>query len=377
MLTGRHIRIGTIFGIPLELDFSWFLIVGLLSWTLAVGYYPAGFPGWTPVTYWAAGAITSLLLFASVLVHELGHSLVARHYGVPVKRITLFIFGGVSEMVRDPDRGSEEFWIALVGPLTSLAVAVVFWALRFAVAPVEFVYAIVSYLALINLVLAIFNLIPGFPLDGGNVLRAVIWQRTGDPRRATIVAANIGRAFAYLLIFAGIWLVAGADLYDGLWVMFIGWFLESAAVAQIQQLHVKEILQRHRVAEAMERNYAFLSADTTLQELADWHILGTTERTFVVRDGEQVVGLTSRRRFDRVPRGRWPSTTVRDVMDAIGEAAEVSTETDLWTAVERLQETDADRLVVVDDTGAVVGTLSSDDVAAYLRALGPQLATTR
>ncbi|HHC07206.1 MAG TPA: site-2 protease family protein [Actinobacteria bacterium] len=369
MLTRRHLRIGRIAGIPVELDLSWFLVVVLLSWSFAAGFYPTSAPGASPIAYWVAGTATALLLFASVLVHELAHSLVARSVGVPVRRITLFIFGGVSELAREPRRGSHALWIALVGPASSLVLAGLLFLVRPAFGWSRLALALVSYLALINLMLGLFNLIPGFPLDGGNVLRAVLWQRWRDPRRATIVAANIGRFVAYLFVAFGLWLAFTGAIYDGLWIMFIGWFLESAAVTQIQQLHLRDLLEHERVADWMNPSYAYLPADTTLGELAAWHVLGVDDRVFVVRDGDRAIGITSRARFEEVPPERWATTTVAEVMVPVEAATTLRVDDDLWTAVEHLEEAEADRVLVVAGDGHVVGTFSTDDVNRALRAL--------
>ena len=202
----RHvIPIGRIFGISIDLDYSWFLIVGLLTWMLAVSYYPIEFRNWSTGEYWLTGFVTAVLLFVSVLIHEVGHSVIAKRYGLAVPRITLFLFGGVSQLAAEPASASAEFWIAIVGPLLSFALAAFFWKMEPLVTSFQPLFAVVKYLALLNLILAIFNLIPGFPLDGGRILRAILWQITGRYRRATNVAALTGRFFGFLLIFIGVW----------------------------------------------------------------------------------------------------------------------------------------------------------------------------
>lgn len=230
----RHgIPIGRIFGISIDLDYSWFLIFGLITWILAVSYYPAEFRNWTDAGYWAMGSITAILLFVSVLVHELAHSLVAKHYGIPVPRITLFLFGGVSQIAVEPPSPATEFWIAVVGPLMSFAVAAVCWEIEPLVTRSQPFFALAEYLALLNLILALFNLIPGFPLDGGRVFRAVWWQFSRNYHRATMAAAFSGRFFGFLLIFWGLWHLLTSDVAGGIWIAFIGWFLESAAGTQL------------------------------------------------------------------------------------------------------------------------------------------------
>ncbi len=229
----QHIPLGSILGIPVGLDYSWFLIFALLTTLLANSYYPAEFPDWTPGVYWAMGAVTALLFFASVLLHELGHSLVALRHRIRVRSITLHIFGGIAEIADEPSSAAVEFFVAIAGPLTSFALAALFYMLQPAFSPVEPLLGLAEYLAYINLSLGLFNLVPGYPLDGGRVLRAVVWAITGNMRRATVVAANVGRGFAFLFIALGAWQVLSGNLGGGLWIAFIGWFLNSEARAEL------------------------------------------------------------------------------------------------------------------------------------------------
>src|SRR5246500_2170564 len=222
----RHtVPIGRILGIPIDLDYSWFLIAALTTWVLAVSYYPAEFKRGTSVEYWLMGAVTAVLFFFSIVVHELAHSWVALHYKVPVHRITLFIFGGVSQIAAEPPSAMAEFLIAIVGPLSSFALAAIFFFLERLLANFAPALAVAKYLAFINGVLGLFNLIPGFPLDGGRVLRAVVWGVNKNFRRATLIAASTGRFFGFLFIFWGVWQALRGNVVNGLWIAFIGWFL--------------------------------------------------------------------------------------------------------------------------------------------------------
>jgi Zn-dependent protease len=232
----RHtIPIGRLLGIPIDLDYSWFLIAALTTWTLAENYYPAELKGVTTGQYWLMGAVTAILFFASIVVHELAHSWVALRYKIQVSRITLFIFGGVSQIVEEPPNAVAEFLIAVVGPLTSLALGAIFYASEPLFAHMPAGLAVVKYLALINCILGVFNLIPAFPLDGGRVFRAIVWEVNKNFRRATLIAASTGRFFGFLLIMVGAWQALRGNVVNGLWTAFIGWFLESAAGAQVQQ----------------------------------------------------------------------------------------------------------------------------------------------
>ena len=232
----RHtIPIGRLLGIPIDLDYSWFLIAALTTWTLAENYYPAEFKGGTLAQYWLMGAVTAVLFFVSIVVHEMAHCWVALRYKIPVSRITLFIFGGVSQITQEPATAGAEFLIAVVGPLTSFALAALFYASEPLLAHTPPALAVVKYLALINCILAVFNIIPAFPLDGGRVFRAIVWELNKNFVRATLIAASTGRFFGFLLIMVGAWQALRGNVVNGLWTAFIGWFLESAAGAQVHQ----------------------------------------------------------------------------------------------------------------------------------------------
>jgi Zn-dependent protease len=212
----QTISLGRILNIPIGLDYSWFLVFALLTWTLATSYFPAEFRNWSTGQYWIVGAATALLMFASVLLHELGHSVVAMRYKIPVRSITLFIFGGVAQIASEPPSAGAEFWIAIAGPVVSFALAIFFGLLQPVVGAVAPLLALAKYLAYINGTLALFNLIPGFPLDGGRVFRAIVWGVTRNLRRATLIAANVGRLIAFLFILFGAWQIVTGNLSNGL-----------------------------------------------------------------------------------------------------------------------------------------------------------------
>jgi len=285
----RHnIPLGRILGIPIGLDYSWFVVFALLTWMLAGSYYPAEFKDWSPLLYWFMGAVTAIMLFVSVLLHELGHSVVALRYNIPVRSITLFLFGGVAQIGAEPPSAIAEFLIAIAGPLVSLVLAVLFYTVQPLVAGMEPLLGLAKYLAYINLALVLFNLIPGYPLDGGRVFRAIVWAITGNMRRATLIAANVGRFFAFLFIFAGAWQMFHGNFGGGLWIAFIGWFLDNAASAQVQQLMFQGLLAGHRVSQAMSTQCAAVPADLTLQQLVNEHILGSGQRCFLVNRGDKI-----------------------------------------------------------------------------------------
>jgi len=322
-MTRHNIPFGRILGIPIGLDYSWFVIFALLTWMLADNYYPAEFKDWPRLLYWFTGAVTAVMLFVSVLLHELGHSVVALQYKIPVRSITLFLFGGVAQIGAEPPSAIAEFLIASAGPLVSLILAVLFYAVQPLVGGIEPLLGLAKYLAYINLALVLFNLIPGYPLDGGRVFRAIVWAITGNMRRATLIAANVGRLFAFLFIFIGVWQMISGNFTGGLWIAFIGWFLDTAASAQVQQVTVQGLLTGHRVSQAMSTHCAAVPADLTLQDLVDEHILGSGQHCFLVKRGDDTVGLMTLDRIKEVPRPEWSTTRAGQVMRNVPVAVEI------------------------------------------------------
>lgn len=360
------IPLGKIMGIPISLDYSWFLIFGLLTWMLASSYYPSTFKNWPPLVYWATGAATAILLFASVLLHELGHSFVALRFKVSVRSITLFIFGGVAQIGAEPPSARAEFWIAIAGPIASLALALVFFVVQPALAAVEPLWGVAKYLAYMNFALALFNLMPGFPLDGGRVLRAFVWAVTKNMRQATLIAANAGRFFGFLFIFTGVWRIFAGDIGGGLWIAFIGWFLDNAASAQIHQVVFQGLLAGHSVSQAMSTHCVSVPAELTLQQLVDEHVLGAGGRCFLVNHGPDTVGLMTLHRIKEVPRTDWANTTAAQVMLPLAELKRISPATELWAALQLMDRDGVNQLPVM--TGSqVAGMLSREDVVTYLR----------
>ena len=355
-------------GIPIGLDYSWFLIFALLTWMLASSYYPAEYKDWPPLLYWFMGAVTAIMLFVSVLLHELGHSVVALRYKIPVRSITLFIFGGVARIDAKPPSATAEFLIAVAGPIVSLALAVLFTALQPAFAAVEPLWGLAKYLAYINFALVLFNLIPGFPLDGGRVFRAAVWAVTKDLRRATLIAANSGRIFSFLFIFIGVWQIFNGNLGGGLWIVFIGWFLGNAATAEVRQVVVQGLMAGHTVRQAMSSRGVSVPADLTLQQLVDGHILGSGRRCFLVNRGDDTVGLITLHRVKEVPRPEWEKTTAAQAMLPLKEVKRISPDAELWSAFEQMGREGVNQLPVM--TGQqVFGMLSREDVITFLRTL--------
>jgi Zn-dependent protease len=362
----RHtVPLGRIFGIVVDLDYSWFLVFGLLTWVLAVSYYPAEFKNWSPGEYWLMGALTAIMLFVSVLLHELGHSVVAVRFGIPVPRITLFVFGGVSQIAAEPANAAMEFWIAIAGPAVSFALAVISWELRPVFASVPPLLALTKYMALINFGLGAFNLIPGFPLDGGRIFRATVWAISGNFQRATSIAALAGRFFGFLLISLGVWQALAGNTFNGLWTAFIGWYLESAAASQVQEQRVKNLLVGHTVSEMMSRDCRRISDDLTLQELVENHVLAGGHRCFLVSHGDKTIGLVTLSEIKTVPRSSWPTTNVTQVMIPSEKLISTPADAEAWTTIEKMERNGINQLPVVD-RGRLVGVFSRDDLLHYL-----------
>ncbi|MEW5868523.1 MAG: site-2 protease family protein [Chloroflexota bacterium] len=360
--------LGRILGIPIGLDPSWFLMFILITWMLAASYFPGEFKNWPVTQYWIVGVVTAILFFTSVALHELGHSIVALRFKVPVTSITLYIFGGIARIASEPPSAIAEFFIAIAGPLTSFALAGIFGLLQRVTASFAPVFAVVEYLAYINGALALFNLIPGFPLDGGRVFRAVVWGLTRNLRRATEIAAAIGRGVAFLFILYGVWQILQGSWANGLWIAFIGWFLENAATGQVQQQRLHDLLAGRTVAQAMRRSCATASANLTLQELIDRHILGEGQRCLMITRTGEIVGLLTLHNIRAVPRERWENVTAGEAMTPINNVQQIKPEMELEVALEKMGADGVNQLPVIQN-GQIEGMLSREDIIHYLRTL--------
>ncbi len=366
-------RIGKIAGIDIDINASWIIILVLLTVSLAMGWFPQLYPGWSTATYWVIGFISSLLLFVSVLLHELAHSLVARRRGLPVKSITLFIFGGVSDIEREPASPGVEFQMAFVGPLTSLLIGgvcvLLLLPLRGSSSPLE---GILFYLAVTNVLLGVFNLIPGFPLDGGRVLRSIIWKITGSLTKATRAASMVGQIIAYLFILWGFWQIFNGYVLGGIWIGFIGWFLLSAAQSANTQVALQSTLRGVTVGEVMNSTPLAVSPDISLQQLIDEDFLPHGLRYALVMQGDQLAGLITLSDIRHVPREQWGYITVRQAMVPVERLHVVSPQQSLNDVMPLMAGHNVNQLPVVQN-GTVVGVVSRDAIMRYLevrRSLG-------
>jgi len=359
-------RIGRAFGIDINIDSSWFLIFILFSWVLAANYYPQGYPGWSQGLYWFIGVMTSLLIFTSVLIHELAHSLVAIQQGEKVKNITLFILGGVAQITEEPKKPLQELLMALVGPLASFGLGFIFFIVALFLKGTSIpLHAALSYLALINLVLGIFNLLPGFPMDGGRVLRSIIWKITGNLRKATRIASRTGQGFAFLLmVLGGVQVIRG--YLSGLWLIFIGWFLHSAAVRGYRRVMVETVLKGVSAGDLMTKDYESVRHDLLVQELVDDFILKKRERVFLVLEEEEVRGIVCLEDVKATPRERWSEYRVEDIMTPREKLMFVSLEADGSEILDSLTANDIHQIPVLKQ-GRIVGIICRSDVLRFIQ----------
>lgn len=363
------IRIGRILGFEVAIHPSWFIILVLFAFTLATGFFPGSYPGWGPVTTWAVAVTATLLLFVSVLAHELGHSLVARRQGIPVRNITLFLLGGVASIERDASSPSREAALAGVGPVVSVVIGAVSLALSLALPGPEQLLAILFYLGIANISLAVFNLLPGFPLDGGRVLRAILWWRTRDFGKATRGAAAVGQGFGYLFIGLGALLVISGSLFSGMWLGFIGWMLSQASQASAAQVALEERLAGLTAARIMTRPADWLAPYVTLSAAADGRFTDYETRCLPVEpeDEEQAFdGLVCAGDLRKTPPDRWDRERVRDVMMPAEETPIVTPDTPASEAIKLMATRGVDRVAVLDG-GRLVGFVDQAAAVRYAR----------
>lgn len=364
---GSGIRLGQIFGIPIYLHPSWFIIFVLITVSLRT-QFTSQHPGWTPAQHWTLGVITSVLFFASVVFHELSHSVVALRYRIPVKSITLFVFGGLSRIERDASNAKQEFNIAIAGPLASFFLAGCFWLIAHYWHGNEMVLGASKWLAGINLLLALFNLVPGFPLDGGRILRGITWGITGDFAKATEIASTAGRVFAYIMILVGIWEALNGNWVSGLWTAFIGWFLLSAAQESSAQVAMRNSLRGVLAADIMSRDIPTVARDISLEEYMQ-EVLRTGRRCHVVTGAGTPVGLVTLHAVRSVPREEWTSTSIQAVMLPLVRIHVASPDDPVLGVLERMQNEDINQMPVISD-GQIVGMIGRDTI---LRALQTRL----
>lgn len=368
---GNAFNLGKLFGIQFRLHYTWFIIFILITASLSWQVFPNSYPDWPLFLYWVMGIITSLLFFTSVVAHELAHSLVGRANGIPVKSITLFIFGGVSLMTKEATKAKDELLMAGAGPACSLAISGLFglfWFLTQGV--VEPLAAMALWLAYVNLMLAVFNLIPGFPLDGGRVFRSLSWRVTGNYRRSTQVATRVGQGIGYLFMLGGILIVFlspfGLNWFSGLWLVFIGWFLENAASASYRQAQWREVLQRFSASQVMTTNCAAVPPNITVSQLVQGYILTGGHQCFLIADEGRLEGILMLHDIKSIPQHNWGVTQVKEIMTPVDKLRTTYPDQNALGILEQMDESEINQMPVVSE-GGVIGLVTRDSLMGFLR----------
>ncbi|MBN2318877.1 MAG: site-2 protease family protein [Acidobacteria bacterium] len=356
-------KIGAIMGIPIWVHFTWFIVFGLITWSLSTLYFPKAAPDLPAASYWVKGVLAALLLFASVGFHELAHSFVAKKYKISIESITLFIFGGVAQMKGEPPHPKAEFNIAIAGPLSSFFLSAFFFILSMNAA--SGIKALFSYLAQINFILGAFNLIPGFPMDGGRVLRSAIWSKTKNFYYATQKASSIGRKIALFFIFFGIFSLF-TRIPGGLWLMLIGWFLYTAAQTSYQQSTLQESLSGIKVKDIMVRDIVSLSPLISIDEAANAYFLKYGYGGFPVIEGDKFLGIVTLKELKEVPREDWSRVKVSDVFVPHSKRWEEAPEGDIMKALELMISEDKGRIAVIENEG-IIGLITRTGIARYVQ----------
>jgi Zn-dependent protease len=366
ILAGGSWKIATIMGIPIRLHYSWLIIFGLITWSLSTYYFPQAAPKLPIASYWVKGALAALLFFSSICFHELAHSYIAMKYNLAVVSITLFVFGGIAQIKGEPPHPKAEFRIAIAGPASSLLLALLFFLISRNTAGGT--KALFAYLAQINFIIAVFNLIPGFPMDGGRVLRSVLWSRTKNFFYATRRAAGIGQKIALFFIFIGL-LSIFTGVPGGLWLMIIGWFLYTAAQSSYQLSTLQETLSGVKVKDVMVKDIVGLSSSITIGEAVDNYFLRYGFGGFPVLDDGRFLGIITLKEVKDVLRESWGRVKVSEVFVPHDKKWQVSAEEDVVKALELMINEDKGRLVIVEGD-KLIGLITRNGIARYIQIKG-------
>jgi Zn-dependent protease/CBS domain-containing protein len=369
---GRSFGVGRVLGFRVKIDFSWFIIFFLILWSFTEAVFPAQVRGLTRPAYALMGFAGTALFFLSLLAHELSHAVAARAKGIPVEGITLFIFGGVAQTKMEAARPRDEFIIAGVGPLMSLVLGVLMFGGAWLLGSVDAVgtaaaasAAVLGYIGFLNILLAVFNLLPGFPLDGGRLLRALVWKFTGDLTKATRIASTGGTWLGWLLIGFGAWATFRGDMLGGLWLVFIGWFLRNAARSSYKQHLIRGVLDDASARQTMSPVPVTVPAEITLDELVEEYFMRRRFQAYPVESGGVPIGIVTMTQVQSVPRESWHEHSVRDVMTTIEQGLTVTRDEPMSSVLEKLRRSPVQRLLVIHD-GRLEGLITPRDVAAWL-----------
>jgi Zn-dependent protease/CBS domain-containing protein len=365
---GKKIHLFTILGFDVSIDFTWLFLAVLVTWSLARGLFPVWFGNYSTATYWWMGAAGAIGLFLSIVFHEFWHSIVARRYGLPMKGITLFIFGGVAEMEEEPENAKTELLMAIAGPLSSVALGGIFlliFKVGVATRWPEPVNGVLMYLGWLNLVLAVFNMLPAFPLDGGRVLRSILWFAKGNLRWATRVASAIGSGFGMFLIVLGLLSFISGGFITGIWYFLIGLFIRAAALTSYRQVLVRNALSGETIAHFMQPDPVTVPSTTSIRDLVDNYFYKYHYKMFPVADDGTLTGCITSNEVKNIPREQWNSLRVQDVLVPCSVDTTVSPDTDAMKALSQMNRTGRSRLMVVDGD-QLVGVITLKDMLKFL-----------
>jgi Zn-dependent protease/CBS domain-containing protein len=365
---GKRVKLFKLLGFEVRIDASWIVIAVLIAWSLSTGLFPFHYKNLSIQTYWLMGIVGAVGLFLSIIVHEFCHSLVARKYGIPMKGITLFIFGGVAEMGDEPSSAKAEFMMAAAGPLSSILIALVFYGMYTTSRGTlpESISGVIEYLAYINGILAAFNLVPAFPLDGGRILRSILWGLKKNLSWATRISASIGSAFGILLIILGVYHVLSGDFIGGMWWFLIGMFLQGAAKASYQQLVTRKALEGEPVRRFMQKNPVTVAPSLSLEHLVEDYIYQYHFKMFpVTEDTDKLIGCITTRQLKETPREEWPKKTVGEIATPCSAENTIGPEADAIRALSIMKQTGKSRLMVAEG-GRLVGIVALKDLLEFL-----------
>jgi len=365
---GKKIHLFTIFGFRVGIDLTWVFLAVLVTWSLARGLFPAWFEHYSTATYWWMGAAGALGLFLSIVFHEFWHSIVARYYGLPMRGITLFIFGGVAEMEDEPQNAKTELLMAVAGPISSVVLGVIFLLVYLGVTAAawsEPVGGVLLYLGWLNIILAVFNMLPAFPLDGGRVLRSILWFAKGNLRWATRIAASIGSGVGMLLIVLGLLSFITGGFITGIWYFLIGMFIRGAANMSYRQVLVRNALGGEKVARFMQQNPVTVPPSVSIRELVDDYFYKYHYKMFPVTDDGTLAGCITSSEVKNIPREQWSTLRVQDVLVPCSTETTISPDTDAMNALSVMNRTGRSRLMVVEGDH-LVGVITLKDMLKFL-----------
>jgi Zn-dependent protease/CBS domain-containing protein len=361
------IHLFRLFGIPVEVNVSWLIVLALMTWSFATGWYADVLPDGSKQELWILGFLTSILLFVSILLHEFSHAVVASRNGLPIRKITLFLFGGVAQMERDVDNPVLELKMAAAGPAMSVLLAALFFGIMKLVAGHQFVFILAKSLYRINLIVLVFNMVPGFPLDGGRILRAAIWKKTGNVQKATRIASRVGGAFAIILMVYGVFNFFVGQLIGGIWFIFIGYFLRQAAQSGYLLVTLRQTLGHLKVSDVMRSPVVTVDASLNLRHLVDEYFLKYHYGSFPVLENGTLAGMVSLSDVKRVEMEDWHKATVADIVDREIARYALHPEYPAETLLHLIMKKGYSRLPAIDGAGRVVGIVSRRDLMETIK----------